>query len=164
MPLIPRPQSAEETTRQLTDLAQPHVPEPVTAVGMLMPAGTWGAFGIGKASPLLGSILRHKHNKSAGGLARTGMMKRPQMALVALTDARVYALAATFKSSSWAVSDAIGNWDRSDLRVQTTPGRLATKVVIDVVSTGEHYELEATTVADNVGFTDAFLQALTGSA
>jgi hypothetical protein len=37
-------------------------------------------------------------------------------------------------------------------------------VVIDVVSTGEHYELEATTVADSVGFTDTFLAALTGSA
>ena len=164
MPLIPRPQSAEETTRQLTDLAQPHVPEPVTAVGMLLPAGAWGGFVAGKANPLVGSILRHRHNKAAGGLARTGMMKRPQMALVAVTEARVYALAATFKSSGWAVGDAIGTWDRSDLRVETSPGRLATKVVLDVVSTGEHYELEATTVADDVGFTDAFLQALTGSA
>jgi hypothetical protein len=164
MPMIPRSQSAEETIRQLTDLAQPHVPEPVTAVGMLQPAGTWGAFGAGKASPLLGSILRHKHNKAAGGLARTGMMKRPQMALVAVTDARVYALDAIYKSNGWAVGDAIGDWDRSDLRVETTPGRLATKVVIDVVSTGEHYELEATTVADSVGFTDTFLQALTSSA
>jgi hypothetical protein len=163
MPLIPRPQSAEETTRQLTELVQPHVPEPVTAVGMLQPAGTWGAFGAGKASPLLGSILRHKHNKAAGGLARTGMMKRPQMALIALTEGRVYALGATFKSGGWAIGDAIGDWDRSALHVETIPGRLATKVIVDVVSTGEHYELEATTVADG-GFTGAFLQALTSSA
>jgi len=84
------------------------------------------------------------------------------MALVALTDARVYALAATFKSAAGpsAMPSATGT---ARPAVQTTPGRLATKVVIDVVSTGEHYELEATTVADNVGFTDAFLQALTGS-
>jgi hypothetical protein len=164
MPLIPRSQrTAEESIRHLTDLAQPYVPEPVVAVGMLQPAGTWGNYGISKVSPALAAIVRHRHNKAAGGLARTGSMRRPQMALLALTETRVYALAVTFKSGGWAVGDAIGTWDRSDLRVETTPGRMATKVEIDVISTGEHYVLEATTTGDD-GFTGTFLQALTGRA
>lgn len=163
MPLIPRPKSAEESFRQMQALAQPHVPEPVTAVGMLQPAGTWGNMGVSRFSPALASFNRHRHNKAAGGLAKTGMMKRPQLALVALTEGRVYAFAATIKKGGWVVGDGIGAWDRSDLQIGTNPGRLATKVVIDVASTDEHYELEATTVGDG-GFTNLFLQALTGSA
>ncbi len=164
MPLIPRSNwSAEDSIRQLTDLTQPHVPEPILAVGMLQPAGTWGNMGVSKFSPALAALRRHRHNRAAGGLARTGMMKRPQMALLAVTETRLYAFAATWKSGGWAVGDAIGAWDRSDLHIETTPGRLATTVAVDVVSTGEHYDLEATTVGDD-GFTGIFLAALTGGA
>lgn len=162
MPLIPRSQwTAEESIRHLTDLAQPHVPEPVVGVGLLQPAATWDTLGFQRVSPLLSAVLRHKHNKDTGGLARTGTMKRPQMALFALTEDRVYALGATFKSGGWVIGDPIGTWDRSDLRVETSPGRLATKVVVDVVSTGEHFQLEATTAGDG-GFTGTFLHQLTG--
>jgi hypothetical protein len=50
-------------------------------------------------------------------------------------------------------------WSRSDLKVETTPGKLSTKVVFDVQPTGEHYELEATTVG-SAGFNDPLLAAI----
>jgi hypothetical protein len=55
--------------------------------------------------------------------------------------------------------DAGGLAKTSDLDVETTPGKLATKVVFDVTPTGEHYELEATTVG-SAGFNDPFLAAI----
>ena len=36
--------SPEQTIRSYHDLVQPHVPEPLLAVGVLQPAGTWGNF------------------------------------------------------------------------------------------------------------------------
>jgi hypothetical protein len=50
-------------------------------------------------------------------------------------------------------------WSRSGLKVETTPGKLSTKVVFDVEPTGEHYELEATTVS-TANFNELFLAAL----
>jgi hypothetical protein len=50
-------------------------------------------------------------------------------------------------------------WNRPDLAIETTPGKLTTKVVIDVGSTGEHFEVEATT-AGSSGLNDALLDAI----
>jgi hypothetical protein len=50
-------------------------------------------------------------------------------------------------------------WNRSDLEVETKPGELATKVVFDHTPTGEHYELEATTVS-TADLSEPFLAAL----
>ncbi|HMF03525.1 MAG TPA: hypothetical protein VKH17_01830, partial [Acidimicrobiia bacterium] len=60
---------------------------------------------------------------------------------------------------NWKVQDQLGVWNRSDLKVETKSGKLATKVVFDVEPTGEHYELEATTVG-SAGFNDPFLAAI----
>ena len=58
------------------------------------------------------------------------------------------------------MQDPVGAWERSDLDVTTTKGALSTKVVVDVKSTGDHYELEASTVLQMKGHNDAFLAAL----
>jgi hypothetical protein len=54
----------------------------------------------------------------------------------------------------------LATWERADLKITTNPGKLATKVVLDVISTGDHYELEATTVGD-YGLSTTFLDTLT---
>jgi hypothetical protein len=59
----------------------------------------------------------------------------------------------------WKIQEQLGVWDRSDIRVGTEPGKLSTKVVFDVVSSGEHYELEATTVS-TANFNEPFLAAI----
>ncbi len=49
---------------------------------------------------------------------------------------------------------------RSSLKITTTPGKVSTKFVIDVVSTGDHYELETNALIGIDGFTAKFVDAL----
>jgi hypothetical protein len=152
--------NAEELVRYYHDLVQPHVPEPILAVGSLQPAGTWGNFALSKLSPGAGMAGRARNNKRAGGLAKTGGMRTPKLACLAVTQDRVYALSMRFKRGKLQVEEPLATWERADLKITTTPGQLATKVVLDVVSTGAHYELEATTVGD-YGLSTTFLNTLT---
>ncbi len=143
---------------KVNELAQEHVPEPVVASGILQPAGTWGTFGLDKVSGVAAMFKRRSVNKSAGGLAKTSW-KGTKTVLLAVTADKLYAYACKQKGRSWKIEDQLGVWDRSDLKVETTRGKLATKVVFDVEPTGEHYELEATTVG-SAGFNDPFLAAI----
>jgi len=147
---------AKDWIQQMKDTVQPHVPEPVIAVGMLQPAGTWGAFGIGRMSPLAGRIMDAKNNQKAGGLAKQGIVKFRQ-ALIAVTADKAYAFNSKVKGRGYKVTDQVGVWDRKDLVVTTEPGKMTTKVTIDVKSTGDHYELEATTISTARDIAVAFL-------
>ena len=150
---------ATDWVETMKQTVQPHVPEPVLAVGLLQPAGSWGSMGLSRVSPLAGMIKRRSGNLAAGGLARNRAFSF-KIGLFALTADRIHAFHAKPKSREWVVGNKVGEWARADLRITTVPGRLATRVVVDVPATGEHYELEATTVGSN-GFTEAFLRELT---
>ena len=143
---------------KVNETAQEQVPEPVVASGILQPAGTWGSFGLDQVSGVAAMFKRRKVNKDAGGLARTSW-KGTKTVLLAVTGDKLYAFAVKQKGRNWKVEGQLGKWNRSDLDVETIPGKLATKVVFDVQPTGEHYELEATTVG-SAGFNDPFLAAI----
>jgi hypothetical protein len=153
---------ASDWVQKMKDVAQPRVPEPIVAIGMLQPAGTWGAFGAGQLSGLAGTLMRRSANKKAGGLAKSGAFST-KVALVAVTEARLYAFNAKPSGRNWKIVDEAGDWDRSDLTIATTPGKLSTKVVVDVQSTGDHFELEATTVMTADDFNRAFLDEIAKS-
>jgi hypothetical protein len=152
---------ATDWVEKMKQTVQPHVPEPVLGVGLLQPAGRGGSMGLSKISPLAGMLKRKANNGAAGGLARTGVFSM-KMGLFAVTADSVFAFHATPKGREWRVGDQVAEWSRTDLRIETVAGRLATRILFDVVSTGDHYELEATTVGSN-GFTQAFLDELTRS-
>lgn len=145
---------------KMKETVQSHVPDPVVAVGLLQPAGTWGAVGAGQLSGLAGTLMRRAANKKSAGLGKNGAFTT-RIAMLAITDDRVYAFNAKPSGRSWKVVDEVGDWERRDLRISTTPGKLSTKVVVDVVSTGDHYELEATTIMQAGDFTTRFLAELT---
>jgi len=147
---------ATDWIQKITDDVQPRVPEPIVAVGMLQPAGTWGSFGAGQLSGLAGTLMRRAANKRAGGLAKSGAFST-KTALLAVTADRLYAFNAKPSGRSWKIVDEAGDWDRSDLTVTTTPGTMSTKVVFDVQSTGDHFELEATTTMGADKFNRPFL-------
>ena len=149
---------ATDWVEKVNTTAQEHVPEPVVAAGILQPAGTWGAFGVEQLSPAAAMFKRRKVNKDAGGLAKSSW-KGTKTALLAMTAGKLYAFSVKQKGRNWKVVEPLGVWDRSDLAIETAPGKLATKVAFDVASTGEHYELEATTVGSD-GFNDPFLAAI----
>ena len=149
---------ATDWIAKVNETAQEQVTEPVVAAGILQPAGTWGTFGLDKVSGVAAMFKRHSANKNAGGLAKTSW-KGTKMVLLAVTGDKLYAFACKQKGRSWKIENRLGEWNRSDLKVETTPGKLATKVIVDVEPTGEHYELEATTVG-SAGFNDPFLAAI----
>jgi hypothetical protein len=149
---------ATDWVEKVNSTAQEHVSEPVVAAGILQPAGTWGAFGVEQLSPAVAMFKRRKVNKDAGGLAKSSW-KGTKTALLALTADKLFAFSVKQKGRSWKVQQPLGEWDRSDLEIETAPGKLATKVVFDVVSSGEHYELEATTIGGS-GINDALLAAI----
>ena len=150
---------AEDWQQKMKDLVQPRVSEPIVAVGMLQPAGTWGSFGAGQLSSLAGTLMRRAANKKAGGLAKSGAFST-KTALIAVTEGRLYAFNAKPSGRTWKIVDEAGDWDRSDLTVATAPGTLSTKVVVDVQSTGDHFELEATTIMGADKFNQDFLDEM----
>jgi len=85
------------------------------------------------------------------------------MAMLALTADRLYVFSGQPRGTGWKIGDQLGAWSRDDLRIATERGKVSTKITIDVVSTGEHYELEATRALQRSGFTDVFLAELTDS-
>jgi hypothetical protein len=148
--------------QQMKDAAQPHVPAPVVAVGILQPAGTWGAMGFGQMSGIAGMIARKAANDRSSGLGKNGAFST-KAAMLALTADRIYAFNVKPKGRAFKVVSEVGDWARDDVKVATSKGKLSTKVVLDVVSSGDHFELEATTVMQMGGFTDIFLAELSST-
>ena len=139
-------------------VAQQQVEQPIVAVGFLQPGGSWGAFGMSKLNPMAGTVGQADANKRAGGLAKAGGFK-PKVAMLAVTADTIEVFsAAPARKRSIKVGDHLATWARDDLAIQLVPGRVATQVTIDVNSTGERYELEATMIGG--GFNDALLAEL----
>ena len=138
---------------------QSHVPEPVIAVGLLQPAGTWGSMGGDQLSGIVGSLMRKSANKRSSGLGKNSAFKT-KMAVVAVTEERVYA----FNAKGWAaqtkISDKVGDWSHDELDVTVTPGKMSTQFVIVVTETGDRYELETNALMGMGGFTQDFVKAL----
>jgi hypothetical protein len=138
---------------------QPHVSEPVVAVGVLQPAGTWGGMGGDQLSGIVGSLMRKNANKRSAGLGKNSAF-RTKIALIAVTDARIYAFNAKGWGPQCKITEKVGEWDRDDVKVTTTAGKMSTQFVFDVVSTGDHYELETNAIMGVGGFTKEFVDAL----
>jgi hypothetical protein len=145
--------------QQLKDTFQPHVSEPVTAVGLLQPAGTMGSFGLARLSPLAAMVKNKNVNEKAGGLAQTGVFTNTKLAAIVLTAGKVYAFRTKQKGTKWKVEDRLGEWDRKDVTFTVTEKKITAHVAIDVASSGDHYELEAMTVGTK-GFHDDFFAAV----
>jgi hypothetical protein len=140
---------------KMKETFQPHVAEPVEAVGLLQPAGTWGSFGLEQISPLASMIKNKLNNKKAGGLAKDRTFAGTKMAGVVLTADKVYAFKCKPKGRNWKVEEQLAEWPRKDVKFTVTPKKITNLVEIDVASTGDHYELEATTVGTQ-GIHDGF--------
>jgi len=151
--------------QKMKDTMQPHVPEPVVAVGILQPAGTWGASALGMVSPLAGMLKQRKANKASGDLAQGALNVNPfqnvKMAMIALTADKLYAFSGKPRGMNWKIGDELGSWPRNDLKIATEEGKASTKITMDVISTGDHFELEATTAMQRSNFHDVFLAELT---
>ena len=148
-----------ESVESIRAKVQAQVPEPVLASGMVQPAGTWGAAGLTKLSPAGGLLRQRSANKGAGALnTRGAMFKSNRQTVLAVTADRIYALETKFGWGGMKILSTLAVFDRADLTIQTQPGKMSTRIVIDDTD-GGHYELEATTVASR-GMNEALLAEL----
>src|SRR2546422_662755 len=113
---------------KMKQTVQPHVPEPVIAVGVMQPAGTWGGMGGDQISGIVGSLMRKNANKRSSGWGKNSAF-RTKIALLAVTEDRLYAFNAKGWGTTCKVVDEVGVWDRKDVKVTTTPGTMSTKFV-----------------------------------
>jgi len=152
----------DKAFQEQVDMVQAQVPEPVIALGVLQPAGSWGAMGLSRISGAASMIRQHEANKNAGPLSARKGMKANRTTFMALTADKLYAFDTkpSIKTRRNEIVGKLAEWNRPDVRVQLKPGRMSTKVIFDHAD-GSHAELEATTVT---GYNDPFLAELAGTA
>ena len=138
------------------------MPEPILAVGMLQPAGTWGVTGLSQVSGIAAMLSSKAANAKAGGLAKSGVFRGTKVCGIVLTADTIYAFAVKPRGTSWKVQDQLGEWARNDVAFTVTEKKMTNHVAFDIASTGDHYELEATTVGSR-GFHDSFFAELAKS-
>ena len=148
----------DKAFQEQVDKIQAEVPEPVLALGVLQPAGSWGAMGLGHLSGAASMIRQHEANKNAGPLSGRRGIKANRTTFMALTADKLYAFDTkpSMRTRQNEIVGKLAEWNRSDVRVELKPGRMSTKVVFDHAD-GSHSELEATTVT---GYNDPFLAEL----
>ena len=146
---------AKDWVQEFKDTFQPHVEEPISAVGMLQPAGTMGSFGLARVSPLAAMIKNKGVNERAGGIAKAGVFTSTKTAAIVVTPGKVYAFRYKQKGMKFKVEEQLAVWDRKDVKFSVEKKKITSQVSIDIASTGDHYELEAMT-AGSKGIQDPF--------
>ncbi|MFN2588741.1 MAG: YqcC family protein [Actinomycetota bacterium] len=123
---------------------QPFCDEVVFAAGTFQGAGGW-AWGIGNG--LLFSGLFRRPSKAVR--ARTGGL--PDAVILAIGPTNVYVFAYRTRRMALDLQPPVRVWRRDDLDVRTDVRRVASKLTIDVRSTGDHHELESTSMTGRLG-------------
>lgn len=127
-----------------TQAAQPFCNEPVLAAQTFQAAGGFSA-GI-RSGFLLGWLTRRDRRElkeRSGGL--------PETVLLAVGPTKVFVFAYATRGLSLALAPPVRIWDRDDLEVTTQKRWVASKLTIDVFSSGEHHELESTSMTGRLG-------------
>ena len=129
------------------EAVQPWCDDPILAAGTFQVAGGW-ASGVsnGLLGTLVGSVFGRtpKHvRERAGGL--------PETVIVAVGETKVFVFAYRVSRMRLLVEAPVRVWRRIDLVVRTDVRRVASKLTIDVASTGDHHELESTSMTGRLG-------------
>lgn len=129
------------------EAVQPWCDEPLIAAGTFQVAGGWAS---GVSNGLIGALVgavwgrTPKHvRERAGGL--------PETVILAVGQTKVFVFAYRTKRLQLDVGPPVRVWRRDDLVVETDVRMVASKVTIDVTSTGDHHELESTSMTGRLG-------------
>ena len=136
---------AKDWVQEFKDTFQPHVDEPISAVGMLQPAGTMGSFGLGRISPLAAMIKNKGVNERAGGLAKAGVFTNTKTAAIVVTPSEGLRLPLQAEGHEVQGGGAARGLGPQGREVPVEQKKITSQVSIDIASTGDHYELEAMT-------------------
>ena len=149
---------ARDWLQILRDAAQPHCAEPVLAAALVQPRGSMGVAGLAQVSGLAAMLKAKGANQAAGGLGKTGLVSF-KYAVMALTADTVVVCEAMPKGFGVKVKKKLVEWPRADLEFAHEQKTMTKALTFDVKSTGEHYELEMTSMMDK-GISDAFVAEL----
>jgi hypothetical protein len=96
----------EKYRTKITEACQPHVDQPIRAVGLFQPYGSTSAAAARLvASGPLGSRIEGNAVQEAPGIPRLG--------LYALTDSALHVMEGTPKGFNWRITSNIGSWPLS---------------------------------------------------
>jgi hypothetical protein len=151
-----------DTPESLKEKAQARVPEPVLQVGMVQGSGSFGAGMAGMGvSGLVGMIGRKRANDKAGGLHKqNAVFGSNRVTALVVTADNLYAFSAKSGWGGLKLTDAIGQWQRRDLTIATEKRSMTSSIVIDVASTGDHFEVEIVTGLGGAKWSEPFLAEL----
>ena len=126
---------------------QPWCDDPIVAAGTFQVAGGWAsAASQGLLGAVVGSVLGRtpKHvRERAGGL--------PETVILAVGETKVFVFPYKTKRLQLDVTQPVRVWRRDDLVVESDVRMVASKLTIDVASTGDHHELESTSMTGRLG-------------
>ncbi|HEX2294779.1 MAG TPA: YqcC family protein, partial [Actinomycetota bacterium] len=129
------------------DAVQPWCDEPLIAAGTFQVAGGW-ASGVsnGLLGALVGTVLRRtpKHVRERGG----GL---PDTVILAVGPTKVFVFAYRVRRMKLVVEAPVRVWRRDDVVARSDERAVASKLTIDVASTGDHHELESTSMTGRLG-------------
>lgn len=123
---------------------RPYCDEPVIAAGTFQVAGGW-ASSI-SSGLLFGGLFRRppKHvRKRSGGL--------PDTVILAVGETKIFVFPYRTKRLELEVGPPVRVWFRDDVVAHTDERMVASKLTIDVTSTGDHHELESTSMTGRLG-------------
>ncbi|HEX2196366.1 MAG TPA: hypothetical protein VHJ76_05520, partial [Actinomycetota bacterium] len=129
------------------DAVQPYCDEPLVAAGTFQVAGGWASAASGGVlGALVGTVLRRtpKHVRERGG----GL---PDTVVLAIGPTKVYVFPYRTRRMQLETGPPVRVWRRDDLAVRTDVRMVASKLTIDVTSTGDHHELESTSMTGRLG-------------
>ncbi len=129
------------------EAVQPWCDEPLIAAGTFQVAGGRASGASqGILGTLVGTVLRRtpKHvRERAGGL--------PDTVILAVGPTKVFVFAYRTRWSELFVEAPVRVWRRNDVVARSDVRTVASKVTIDVASTGDHHELESTSMTGRLG-------------
>lgn len=129
------------------EAVQPYCDEPLIAAATFQVAGGWAwAAGSGTIAALVGTIFgrtpKHVRERS-GGL--------PDTVILAVGPTRVFVFPYRTKRMRLDTGPPVRVWRRNDLVARSDVRMVASKLTIDVRSTGDHHELESTSMTGRLG-------------
>ena len=123
---------------------QPFCDETIFAAATFQGAGSWAA-GISNGllfSGLLGRASKDVRNR-AGGL--------PDTVILAIGSTKVFVFAYRVRRMKLEVHPPVRVWNRNDIVAHSDVRRVASKVTIEVGSTGDRHEFESTSMTGRLG-------------
>jgi len=144
----------EKYRQKFTETCQPHVPEPIIAIGQLQPRGSTGAAGMMMGvSGLAGGIMRSQAKKNAGNL--------PHIGVYALTATTLHVFDVKPRGTGIKIKQHVAAFPREAFRAQYGQGAVTDQIDL-VFGDGTVISLESISLGAK-GFNDPFFAALMGA-